>query len=94
MLLRFPLRTPLAYQPHDPWLHDGLRTLAEALTLAASRYLDIDPVELNANYCLVGSIIRGAMRLRFCNTAQGSTTALLRANVHSHCTHCHLPKEK
>ncbi|BCM94151.1 hypothetical protein IAD21_06054 [Abditibacteriota bacterium] len=52
LLLRLALRAPMEYSPTDssPWLHDALRTLAETLSLSASRCLDIDPGELSAGY--------------------------------------------
>ncbi len=53
LLLRTELHHPLHYDPAAPWLHDALRTTAEALALAASRSLDIDPVELSAGYRLL-----------------------------------------
>src|SRR5262249_37665233 len=33
LLLRIALHEPLAYHPGDPWLHDALRTVAEASAL-------------------------------------------------------------
>lgn len=53
LLLRIALYPPLVFNPQDAWLHDALRTVAEALALAASRHLDIDPGELSAGYRLV-----------------------------------------
>lgn len=53
LLLRFSLCSPIAYHPLSPWLHDALRTVAEAISLSSSRLLDIDPGELSANYRLV-----------------------------------------
>jgi hypothetical protein len=53
LLLRLELHAPLDPNPAHPWLHDALRTLAEALALAASRQLDIDPDELSAGYRLM-----------------------------------------
>src|SRR5690606_9778348 len=40
----------------DAWLHDALRTAAEAIALAASRRLDIDPGELSAGYRLMAAV--------------------------------------
>ncbi len=76
LLLRVRLVAPLAYQPDAPWLHDGLRTLAEALVLAASRHLDIDPGELSANYRLVDlshedGPVRAAADIYLYDTASG-----------------------
>lgn len=53
VLVQMALHRPMAYSPADPWLHDALRTTAEALTLAASRRMDIDPGELAAGYRLM-----------------------------------------
>lgn len=53
LLVQVALHRPLAYAPSYPWLHDALRTTAEALALAASRRLDIDPGELAAGYRLL-----------------------------------------
>ena len=53
LLLRIPFREPLAYDPRYPWIQDALRTTAEALSLGASRVLDVDPGELSAGYRLV-----------------------------------------
>ncbi len=52
LLVRITLRHPLTYSARDPWLHDALRSLAEALALSASRRLDIDAGELSAGYRL------------------------------------------
>ena len=41
------------FSPKQPWLHDALNTLAEALALGASLHLDIDPGELSSGYRLV-----------------------------------------
>ena len=53
LLLRIPFLEPLAYDPRYPWIQDALRTTAEALSLGASRVLDVDPGELSAGYRLV-----------------------------------------
>jgi hypothetical protein len=53
LLLRVPLRAPLSYGPRHRWLQDALRTTAEALSLGASRVLDVDPGELSAGYRLI-----------------------------------------
>ncbi|WP_162005400.1 DEAD/DEAH box helicase [Dictyobacter vulcani] len=57
LLFRFALREPLSCDPQSPWLHDGLRTLAEAVALTASRYLDVDANALSANYRLIPALI-------------------------------------
>jgi ATP-dependent helicase YprA (DUF1998 family) len=56
LLLRIALCPPLAYNAQDPWLHDALRTAAEAIALAATRRLDIDPGELSAGYRLMAAV--------------------------------------
>ena len=56
LLLRIGIQSPLAYNPQDAWLHDALRTTAEAMALAASRHLDIDAGELSANYRIMASV--------------------------------------
>lgn len=53
LLIRSTLRSPLGYGPSDPWLRDAMRTAAEALALAASRVLDVDPAELSAGHRLL-----------------------------------------
>lgn len=57
LLLRFPLVAPLSGDPRHPWLHDALRTVAEALALSASLELDIDPGELSAGYRLMPPLV-------------------------------------
>ena len=52
LLIRLSFEAPLAYEVRSRWLNDGLSTVAEAISLAASRYLDIDPGELSAGYRL------------------------------------------
>jgi ATP-dependent helicase YprA (DUF1998 family) len=56
LLLRGVFRRPLDFQPEQPWLYDGLATLAEALALGASLYLDIDPGELSAGFRLLPAL--------------------------------------
>ena len=53
LLIRATLQAPFIYLPHAPWLQDALRTTAEALALAASRTLDVDPAELSAGHRLL-----------------------------------------
>ena len=53
LVLRLTLRRPIGYDPRHQWLHDALQTTAEALVLAASRTLDVDPAELSAGYRLM-----------------------------------------
>lgn len=50
LLIRAALQPALQYEPGSPWLRDALRTTVEALSLAASRVLDVDPAELSAGY--------------------------------------------
>lgn len=76
LLVRFELHAPLDANPGHPWLHDALRTTAEALTLAASRHLDIDPGELSAGYRLmrdeqVDPSVRGLAEIYLFDTASG-----------------------
>lgn len=52
LLLRIAVRSPLDYSPTAPWFRDALQTSCEALALAATRRLDIDPGELSAGYRL------------------------------------------
>ena len=56
LLLRVPLRAPLSYGPRYRWLQDALRTTAEALSLGATRVLDVDPGELSAGYRLIPAV--------------------------------------
>jgi len=56
LLLRVPLHAPLSYDPRHRWLQDALRTTAEALSLGASRVLDVDPGELSAGYRLIPAV--------------------------------------
>jgi hypothetical protein len=50
LLVRETLRRPMNNDPKDPWYLDALITASEALAIAASRYLDIDPGDISANY--------------------------------------------
>jgi hypothetical protein len=50
LLIRETLRRPMRNDPRAPWYLDGLVTASEALAIAASRYLDIDPGDISANY--------------------------------------------
>lgn len=65
LLLRLQLASPLSTSPQGPWLHDPLRTLAEALALSASLELDIDPNELNTGYRLMPSDPSGAQHAAY-----------------------------
>jgi hypothetical protein len=56
LLLRGAFRRPLGFETNQPWIYDGLATLAEALALGASLHLDIDPGELSAGYRLLPSL--------------------------------------
>jgi len=53
LLLQTAFQSPLDFSPEQPWIHDALATLAEALSLGASLHLDIDPGELSAGYRLL-----------------------------------------
>lgn len=59
LLMRISFVDSTAYDTSAPWVHDGLRTLAEALVIAASRLLDIDYNELMAGYRIVPSDKQG-----------------------------------
>lgn len=59
LLLRGAFRRPFDFQPEQPWLYDALATLAEALALGASLYLDIDPGELSAGFRLLPALVEG-----------------------------------
>lgn len=59
LLLRGSFRRPLGFDTNQPWIYDGLATLAEALALGASLHLDIDPGELSAGYRLLPSMVEG-----------------------------------
>jgi Lhr-like helicase len=59
LLLRGAFRRPLGFQPEQPWLRDALTTLAEAIALGASLYLDIDPGELSAGFRLLPALADG-----------------------------------
>jgi hypothetical protein len=59
LLLRVLFHAPLDFSPHQPWLYDTLATLAEALALGASLYLNIDPGELSAGFRLLPPLSDG-----------------------------------
>lgn len=71
LLLRCSLAEPLGDRPRDPWLQDALRTTAEALALAASRVLDVDPAELSAGHRLLPAEIGASFDLYLFDTAAG-----------------------
>lgn len=77
LLLRLTFRAPLDFDPRARWLHDGLRTLAEALAIGSSRRLDIDADELSAGYRLLPgaddqlSETRGMAEIYLYDTASG-----------------------
>lgn len=50
LLIRASMQPSLHYSPTSPWLQDALRTITEALSLTASRELDVDPAEISAGY--------------------------------------------
>lgn len=50
LILRFSLDETMDSNPYSMWIQDSLRTFSEAMTLAASRVLDIDYNELSAGY--------------------------------------------
>jgi hypothetical protein len=53
LLLRIPFKAPFDFSPKQPWLYDALATLSEAVSLAASLELDIDPGDLSAGFRLL-----------------------------------------
>lgn len=71
LLLRCSLAGPLGDRPRDPWLQDALRTAAEALALAASRVLDVDPAELSAGHRLLPADSGASFDLYLFDTASG-----------------------
>lgn len=61
LLVRLNIQSPMAFRTLDRSLtrhvlQDSLRSLAEALLLAASRYLDIDPAEFSTGIRLVPGV--------------------------------------
>jgi len=66
LLLRLVLGSPINVDMRSSAargvVNDGLRTLSEALLLAASRYLDIDPGEFSAGFRLVSGLYEGTLR--------------------------------
>jgi Lhr-like helicase len=74
LLLRGAFRHPIGFQPEQPWFYDSLATLAEALALGASLYLDIDPGELSAGFRLLPALAdgnKGVAELYLFDTASG-----------------------
>jgi hypothetical protein len=73
LLLRMSFTQPIDYSPSQPWLHDALNSLAEALALGASLHLDIDPGELSSGYRLVPARgnEEGAAEIFLFDTASG-----------------------
>jgi hypothetical protein len=74
LLLRGSFRRPIDFQPEQPWLYDALATLAEALALGASLYLDIDPGELSAGFRLLPALEdddKGVAEIFLFDTASG-----------------------
>lgn len=76
LVLQLPIPLSLSYDPQAVWLHDALRTMAEAMALGASRQLDIDPGELSAGYRFspagsVGTDCVGAADVYLYDTASG-----------------------
>lgn len=50
LLLRMSFDEQIDFHPGNQWVHDGLKTIGEAMVLAASRVLDIDYNELLSGY--------------------------------------------
>lgn len=53
LLLRLQFGNEIDFGAEKQWIHDGLKTIGEALVLATSRVLDIDYNELSAGYRLL-----------------------------------------
>jgi ATP-dependent helicase YprA (DUF1998 family) len=72
-LLRVAVHGPFDFSPSQPWLYDGLATLAEALSLGASLHLDIDPGELSAGFRLLPALDqeKGTAEIYLFDTAAG-----------------------
>jgi ATP-dependent helicase YprA (DUF1998 family) len=83
LLLRISFRQPMDFSPKQPWLHDALNTLAEALALGASLHLDIDPGELSSGYRLVPARGNedGAAEIFLFDTASGGAGYAAEAGV-------------
>ncbi|MFD9365577.1 DEAD/DEAH box helicase [Priestia megaterium] len=60
LLLRLAIGNEIDFSVDQRWVHDGLKTIGEALVLAASRVLDIDYNELSAGYRLLPLSMGGA----------------------------------
>jgi len=75
MLLRISCGAPIVCGSRDPWTFDCLATLAEGLSMGASRDLDIDPGELSANFRLMPplstELSESVMDLYMFDTASG-----------------------
>jgi ATP-dependent helicase YprA (DUF1998 family) len=50
LILQFDLSNPVRLPPKSRGFHVALRTVAEAIVIAACRYFDLEPAELNAEY--------------------------------------------
>jgi hypothetical protein len=83
LLLRMSFSQPMDFSPKQPWLHDALNTLAEALALGASLHLDIDPGELSSGYRLVPARGNedGAAEIFLFDTASGGAGYAAEAGV-------------
>ncbi len=53
LALQIGWASPMAFSLEEPWWEDAMITLVEALRIAASRHLEIDPNELHGGYRLV-----------------------------------------
>lgn len=88
LLLRLAIESPMEFDPRARWLHDALRTLAEALAIAASRFLDVDPGELSAGYRLLPANeddeakLRGFADIYLYDTASGGAGYSAEAGAH------------
>jgi hypothetical protein len=87
LVVQLGLQAPLDYGANDPWLHDALRSTAEALALAAGRLLDIDPGDLAAGYRMMpaSTTIAGAhatVEIFLYDTAAGGAGYAAEAGEH------------
>lgn len=85
LLLRGMFRPPLDFLPEQPWLYDALATLAEALSLGASLYLDVDPGELSAGFRLLPPLVdddQGVAEIYLFDTASGGAGYAADAGAH------------
>jgi ATP-dependent helicase YprA (DUF1998 family) len=71
LLLRLQFGEEVEFEVDRQWVHDGLKTLGEAIVLAATRVLDIDYNELSAGYRLLPQNIGGGADIYLFDTLSG-----------------------